>query len=334
MTRGKYHKMATLKKTVKGSGNEKPMISYRPFITGAKGQSHDDIVAEAPNHGVELGELDENYHYGSHPANEQNELHGGPVNKCIRGCMDASPKVSNVSAKHTNSIILATPAIDTRQGSGIPEIGNLRYYSLVHIRDVQHLMLKVVNFMLSDVLTHDWTKIEETDKFLDNFVKTGEGKEFKQQEWWKLHAANERHHPMDYTGEGKPMLPDIIHMLCDWVAAGNARSDKGVSIADSLKRLVMKEDKFKDFLYDCFKNTFEWINADISVEHKHQIGVSEVKDFDESTPKTIVQEEKSSPEPAKTESSEDDVAKYVDTINKDSEVKALLNPATENDKED
>jgi hypothetical protein len=281
--------MAKLKRSTTGK-DDKPKVSYRPFITGAKGQSHDDIVSKAPQYGFELGERDVNYHLGMHPNGEQNEIHGGEMSKCTRGCMSATPR-SSILSDHTSKYILKTPAIDTRQGV-LPLEVDLKYYSLAHIRDVQHLMMHVMKDMLSDVLTYDWTKLAHTDKFLNNFERTMQGEKFKTQEWWSIHKKNERHHPLEYTGDHKVTLTDVIHMLADWVAAGRARSSEIPSLPESIRRSGLKESKIRDLLWKAFVGTFEWLQADIEVLSSSQMSVSEAKAPDESnSPKATINDE-------------------------------------------
>jgi hypothetical protein len=267
--RSPYHKMAKIKRVTTGKDG-KPKVGFRPFVTGAKGQSHDGILANASRDGFEYGEEEVDYHLGQNPEGTQNEIHGGPKFKCARGCVSKSLVVPKLGVQHSNNYILATPAIDTRQeGSELPSVENMRYFTLVHIRDVQHLAMKIVQDLVSDVLTHDWTKLDDTEMFLNNFAEAKAGKNFLDGKWWAKHRSNERHHPIDYTGDHKPNLTDVLHMLCDWIAAGNARGFKGVSIEDSLKRVGSKIN-FKDFLYDAFVNSFEELNAGIVVERGYE----------------------------------------------------------------
>lgn len=131
-----------------------------------------------------------------------------------------------------------------------------------HIKDViglfHYFMRKDV---FSDVKSHDHTKIEQFDEFFDNLnqSKTGKLKSFHDHNWWKLHANTERHHALDYTGKEPINLGHIIHMLCDWVAAGSARSDDGKFQLLKYHKGDQFDKQIGDLLLQAFDNTLEWL---------------------------------------------------------------------------
>jgi hypothetical protein len=131
-----------------------------------------------------------------------------------------------------------------------------------HINDVKQLFYYFMRKeVYPDVNSHDWTKIHYIDDFLENFrLKVEEGKPFKEQYWWKLHITEEPHHAFDYQGNQLIHLGHIIHMLCDWMAAGKSRSKDG-----QYHNLKIPDDKVKELLFKAWKNTLLWLDKETKV---------------------------------------------------------------------
>jgi hypothetical protein len=289
---------SALKQKISKEGEE-PLYKYRSVFMGKKGQTKEQVKASAISVGYEFGKKGKNWHYAKASSGEQNVIHAGAKPKC-KFCKASRGKSTDYAVSNDNKIILATPSTDSRQPGAMAEKGNIRYFTVVHIRDVQHLMMQIINYMMQDALTHDWTKLSNTDDFVRNMQDAKEGKKFYDGKWWNLHRSTERHHAIDFSGEHDINLMDVLHMLCDWIAAGNARGFKGVTVEDSLKRVSGKVD-LKDFLYNAFINSFNFINSGVSVEREHQLSQPEVEGTDEvNLPKTSIQSDDVVIEPSQT----------------------------------
>jgi hypothetical protein len=129
----------------------------------------------------------------------------------------------------------------------------------IHQKDVFglfHYFMKKDVF--PDVASHDYTKVEHIDEFLDNINSKVRGtlKSFYAHKWWKLHVGTERHHALDYNGQEPINLGHIIHMCVDWVAAGTARSDDGKFHTYYPKDF---DEKIGPLLRVAFDNTLKWL---------------------------------------------------------------------------
>lgn len=290
--RDKYVEMRTIK-----VGKDNPVLM--PYITGKLGQSHDDIVAKASHHDVELGTKDVDYHYGLHPKFGNNELHGGPSAKCLR-CSEAPRASSDISniGKFTKYYVLETPGTISDPKTGyVPSEEYSTYYTLVHIRDVQHLMFEIIEYMMSDVLTHDWSKIEHSEEFHNAIKERVEGKSFRDTKWLKFHVGHEKHHVIPYPGDS--YLMDVIHMFCDWSAASFARGGTHTTLEESLKMNDTTVPQFKDLLYKIAENTLEFIQSQISlVPYPSMSKASEISDEDKNVPISADDKIKIGSEPA------------------------------------
>lgn len=160
---------------------------------------------------------------------------------------------------------------DDRLGTtpDITDLEGLKLNVQLHIKDViglfHYFMRKDV---FPDVKTHDYTKIDDFNGFVDNIREAVKYKKpFKGHPWWKNHIKKERHHAFLYTGEHDIHLGDIIHMLCDWVAAGKARSADGKF---QLKRLEVSaahdKENVKRMLYEAYLNTLVWLDENSEVD--------------------------------------------------------------------
>lgn len=101
---------------------------------------------------------------------------------------------------------------------------------------------------------HDHTKLGKYLPAFTKALKTGfKGKEFKEQDWWKIHLT-ERHHLNDEVPDDVNLI-DVLEMICDCVTAGLARTGEvyDVTIPDKV-------------LKDAFNNTVEMLKKNIKVE--------------------------------------------------------------------
>jgi len=170
---------------------------------------------------------------------------------------------------------------DTRMTNNkniVPDRDVLLAESRQHSSDVINLFHYFLRKeIIPDVSTHDWTKIKYIDLFLDNFkFQLIDGGKFKDHKWWKKHVNEEPHHALDYTGARPIHLGHVLHMLCDWVAAGKARSKDG-NFVMTFKRDGHTEDDVRSLLFKAFLNTIDWLNSNTSVvksEVKAESGVS------------------------------------------------------------
>ena len=101
---------------------------------------------------------------------------------------------------------------------------------------------------------HDHTKLGEHLPAFVEALSTGfKGKEFKGQDWWKVHLT-ERHHLNDEVPEDVNLI-DVLEMVCDCVVAGMARTGKAEEV--TLPDEVLKK---------AFANTAKLIESQIEVE--------------------------------------------------------------------
>ena len=91
-----------------------------------------------------------------------------------------------------------------------------------HIEDVNNVGTMLVNKFLLQISKHDHTKLDYIDEFYDNFVRSLNGENFKDLDWWQIHKT-ERHHLNDSVPEDVNLL-DVLEMVVDCTVAGLARS--------------------------------------------------------------------------------------------------------------
>ena len=94
----------------------------------------------------------------------------------------------------------------------------------MHINDVRNVMNYLALKMVKQGMAHDYTKIDSSKLFYENFKATMEGNsDFVNDEWYQMHIQREKHHPLSNCHEDINLL-DIIEMVVDCVCAGKARS--------------------------------------------------------------------------------------------------------------
>jgi hypothetical protein len=116
---------------------------------------------------------------------------------------------------------------------------------------------------LSQVEKHDWTKVSHIDRFVENLRAAKEVK-FKTLKWWNIHVRKEKHHCLDYEGNEKLLLTDVLEMACDWIAAGKARSEDGsydVTFHDKIE-----DSQLGEVLIGAFYNTLEYLNKNTTTD--------------------------------------------------------------------
>ena len=136
-----------------------------------------------------------------------------------------------------------------------------------HIHDVQNLFYYFMRKeVYPDVKSHDHTKVDDFEGFIDNIkVKTVHDKPFYGHTWWKKHIREEPHHAFLYTGDKQLHLGHAIHMLCDWVSAGKARSKDGKFNLKLQANNAKDKEEVKRLLYKWFQNTLSWLDENSEV---------------------------------------------------------------------
>ena len=116
---------------------------------------------------------------------------------------------------------------DTRTADHIPTIKEFGESNNLHCKDVLNIMHFMADNLRDAGEKHDWTKTTEPYKsmFYKDFINTMEEEmEFTDGEWYEQHCGvNERHHLDVYVPEDVNLV-DVIEMMCDFVAAGLART--------------------------------------------------------------------------------------------------------------
>lgn len=143
--------------------------------------------------------------------------------------------------------------------------------TLLHIMNVQRLMLDVAIILINRSTFHDGSKLESPEKELFNeytpklSAVTYGSDEYKQyvkkmgialQHHYELNS----HHPEHYEwGIHEMTLMDIMEMFCDWKAASLHHADGSFS-----KSLEINRDRFEveDQLHNIFMNTAKALGWD------------------------------------------------------------------------
>lgn len=128
---------------------------------------------------------------------------------------------------------------DTRTAERMPIRAEFDVANILHIRDVNALVVSFAQEMIKRVNRHDWTKINEpyATMFYDDMkanIESGKAP-FDEMEWFKHHVNNERHHLKDRVPDDVDLI-DVIEMLADCVSAGMTRSGNvyEIKIPDSV----------------------------------------------------------------------------------------------------
>ena len=147
---------------------------------------------------------------------------------------------------------------DSRVAKEIPTFGDFDKANWDHRNDVQQLVARFIYLLGQSSQNHDWTKTEEPYRsmFYRDLVATMEGRlEFMDGEWAKLHyTEKERHHLKRHCPEDVNLF-DVIEMICDCVAAGEARSGGEIYAVDIPAEILTK----------AVKNTVELLKDEVEV---------------------------------------------------------------------
>ena len=119
-------------------------------------------------------------------------------------------------------IIKKSSDADSRTASKTVTKNQLIENTNLHIEDVNNVGTMLVNMFLLQIIKHDHTKLDYIDEFYDNFVRSLNGENFKDLDWWQIHKT-ERHHLNDSVPEDVNLL-DVLEMVVDCTVAGLARS--------------------------------------------------------------------------------------------------------------
>jgi len=139
--------------------------------------------------------------------------------------------------------------------------------TLLHIKRVNELLLKVSKDLMYRATYHDNSKLVDPEKSLfDEFTPKLKGCTYGSDEYKSFlsslkvaldnHYKNNSHHPEHYENgiDGMNLL-DLIEMFLDWKAAGERHADGNIH-----KSIKHNKDRFKmsDQLVSIFKNTAEY----------------------------------------------------------------------------
>jgi len=123
--------------------------------------------------------------------------------------------------------IRKTHNADSRTASGIVSKKEVLQSSMQHIRDVQKAMRWMGNKLMDIGNSHDYTKITEIDSFYESFHRDQLRSEevpttFREEPWYKLHVATERHHLSDHVPDDVNLF-DVLERIGDIVMASKGR---------------------------------------------------------------------------------------------------------------
>lgn len=145
------------------------------------------------------------------------------------------------------------------------------FETMLHIQQVQALLLMCSNDLQQRCLTHDQSKlgppevntfVEYTPKLKASTYGSEEYKGFLEAMKPALdhHYANNQHHPEHFQNGIKDMtLLDLLEMICDWYAATKRHAD-----GDIFKSIELNADRFGygDPLRQIFINTARALGAE------------------------------------------------------------------------
>ena len=119
--------------------------------------------------------------------------------------------------------------------------------SAIHIQDVQKGCVFLANKIIEAGINHDYTKISLNDKFFD---------ENNQYIGVHAHTAAERHHHIKNQCPDDVTLIDILEFMVDVIMAATARKGR-----------VSDEPLSDEILQKAYKNTFELLKKEITIEN-------------------------------------------------------------------
>lgn len=145
-----------------------------------------------------------------------------------------------------------TRALDLEKGERLKQ-SDVKRDTELHIKAVELCGAFLCEKIKEQFAQHDHTKLGEYLPAFTEALSTGfKGKEFKNQDWWKIHLT-ERHHLNDRVPEDVNLI-DVLEMICDCVSAGMARTGEVYDVTLS-----------SETLKKAFNNTVELIKSNIEV---------------------------------------------------------------------
>lgn len=156
-------------------------------------------------------------------------------------------------------IIKKSSDADSRTASKTVTKNQLIENTNLHIEDVNNVGTMLVNMFLLQISKHDHTKLDYIDEFYDNFVRSLNGENFKDLDWWQIHKT-ERHHLNDSVPEDVNLL-DVLEMVVDCTVAGLARSGDVYPITIPQEVIEKAIENTKNLII----NNVEVIDADADV---------------------------------------------------------------------
>lgn len=120
--------------------------------------------------------------------------------------------------------IYKNPNGDTRTAPKNVSFEDFQKANDMHKQDVKNVMNELALELMVKGDIHDHTKKTYEKLFYDNFISTmNNNTDFINDEWYKLHIENERHHLFSRVPDDVNLL-DVIEMIVDCICAGKARS--------------------------------------------------------------------------------------------------------------
>lgn len=151
-------------------------------------------------------------------------------------------------------IIHKNPNGDTRTAPKDVSFKEFQIANDMHIGDVKSVMCYLAELIQCAGAAHDYTKKMHEELFYSNFLSTiNNGTNFVEDEWYKLHIEQERHHLLSRCPDDVDLL-DVLEMIVDCVCAGMARSGEVRELEIDTK-----------ILEKAIQNTVEMIKNEIKV---------------------------------------------------------------------
>lgn len=141
-----------------------------------------------------------------------------------------------------------TRALDLEKGERLKQ-SDVKRDTELHIKAVELCGAFLCDKIKEQFKEHDHTKLGEYLPAFTEALSTGfKGKEFKEQDWWKIHLT-ERHHLNDSVPEDVNLI-DVLEMICDCVSAGMARTGKVYDVTLSSETLKKAFDNTVQMMKD------------------------------------------------------------------------------------
>lgn len=151
--------------------------------------------------------------------------------------------------------IYKNPNGDTRTAKKDVSFEEFQRANDMHRQDIRNVINELAFDMMLKGMSHDFTKKTDERLFYNNFLSTmNKATDFVNDEWYKLHIKEERHHLLSNCPEDVNLL-DVLEMVVDCVCAGMARSGE-------IRDIEINQ----EILNKALKNTSDLIKNKIEVE--------------------------------------------------------------------